>query len=78
MTMLTGGGGANDTADQWCAVAMTPLTKYVTADQGASKFEFRLLLEGIFIKKSYMGKSYYIHTKNMRLTKDLFCGRWSH
>jgi hypothetical protein len=50
-------GSVNDTTDHWWAVAMTPLTKYDTADQWASKFEMCwLLLKGISIKKkSYIG-----------------------
>jgi hypothetical protein len=49
-----------DTADQWWAVSMTPLTKIDTADQGALKFTILwLLLKGIPIKKSYIGKLYY-------------------
>jgi hypothetical protein len=52
-------GGVNDTADQWWAVSMTPLTKIDTADQGTSKFTVLwLLLKGIPIEKSYIGKLY--------------------
>jgi hypothetical protein len=51
------------------AVSLTPLTKIDTADQGTSKFSVLwLLLNGIPIEKSYIGKLYYttyIHTKNM-------------
>jgi hypothetical protein len=40
---------------------MTPLTKMDTADQGTSKFSVLwLLLKGIPIEKSYIGKLYYI------------------
>jgi hypothetical protein len=54
-------GGVNDTADQWWAVSMTLLTKIDTADQGTSKFSVLwLLLKGIPVEKSYIGKFYYI------------------
>jgi hypothetical protein len=50
-----------DTADQWWAVSMTPLTKIDTADQETSKFRVLwLLLKGIPIEKSYLGKLHYI------------------
>jgi hypothetical protein len=52
-------GGVNDTADQWLAVSLTPLTKYDTDDQGASKFDVLLqLLMGISLQK-IIGKLYY-------------------
>jgi hypothetical protein len=45
-------GSVHDTGDQWWAVSMTLLTKYDTANQGASKFDVLwLLLKGISIKK---------------------------
>jgi hypothetical protein len=53
-------GGVNDTPDRWWAMSMTPLTKIDTADLGTSKFSILwLLLKGIPIKKSYIGKLYY-------------------
>jgi hypothetical protein len=53
-------GGVNNTADQWWAVSMTLLTKIDTTDQGTSKFTVLwLLLKGIPIEKSYIGKLYY-------------------
>jgi hypothetical protein len=77
-------GGVNDTADQWWVVSMTPLTKIYTADQGTSKFRVLwLLLKGIPIEKSYIGKlNYTISTtfiqKIWGLTKDHFCGQQCH
>jgi hypothetical protein len=53
-------GGVNDTAERWWAVSMTLLTKIDTADQGTSKFSMLwLLLKGIPIEESYIGKLYY-------------------
>jgi hypothetical protein len=53
-------GGVNDTADRWWAMSMTPLTKIDTTDQGTSKFRMLwLLLKGIPIEKSYIGKLFY-------------------
>jgi hypothetical protein len=53
-------GGVNDIADRWWAVSMTLLTKIDTADQWTSKFSVLwLLLKGIPIEKSYIGKLYY-------------------
>jgi hypothetical protein len=50
--------GVIDTADQWWAVSMTPLTKIDTADKGTEKFSMLwLLLKGIPIEKSYIGKN---------------------
>jgi hypothetical protein len=58
--MLTISRGIHDTADQWLMVSMTPLTKYDTADQWASKFDrLWLLLKGISVKKSDIGKLHY-------------------
>jgi hypothetical protein len=64
-------GGVNDTADQWWAVSVTPLTKYDTTGQWASKLDMLwLLLRGIPIKKSIHRQTvlhyiYNIHTKNI-------------
>jgi hypothetical protein len=53
-------GGVNDSADWWWALAMTPLTRIDTADQATSKLSVLwLLLKGIPIEKSYIGKLYY-------------------
>jgi hypothetical protein len=70
-------GGVNDTADHWWAVAMTPLTKYDTADQCALKFEIRwLLLKEISIKKiihrqivMHYTYIYNIYAKNIGVSK---------
>jgi hypothetical protein len=66
------------------AVSMTPLTKIDTSDQGTSKFNMLwLLLKGIPIEKSYIGKLYYtisttLIQKICGLTKDHFCGQRCH
>jgi hypothetical protein len=56
-------GGVNGTANQWWVVSVTPLTKYDTSDQWASKPDKRwLLLMGISIKKKITQMKTVLHS----------------